>query len=429
MKKRKQSRSAPNKPDNVLILGSGIAGYSAFQAIRRADRDVRVTLLSEEADPTYSACVLAEYIAGEIPRERVFIKDRDGEERPQREWMLGRKANRIDPEKKRLELDHGESLSFDKLVLATGSRTLVPKLPGIRKAGVYGLKTLADADRILHVPGTEAVVVGSGPVGLEVAVALRKRGWKVTVIELLETLLPRLFTPLHARMIQTLLEKQGVRILLGERVQKIVGKDRVEAVVTDRQTLPCQLVLLGMGMRPEVELAKHAGIRLGSTGGIFVDPFMKTSHEDVYACGDCVETVDRLSGTAGLHMLWGNAKIQGVVAGLNCLGLEKRYPGVLNLTTLKLYDTVAVSVGEVRPDRGSFQEIVKHQGERYVVRLVVRDDVIKGIQAVGRWIDVSIFLNMMLCGEKLTSLRESRDKRVLLGQKPWLVKLPAYLRE
>ena len=428
MKENRNSGQRP-VPENILILGSGIAGYSTARAVQRAGRDVHVTMISEEPDPTYSACVFAEYIAGEIPRERVFIKDREKTDAPPWERIPGRKVERIDLEAKILDLEHGEPLPFDKLVLATGSSPLVPELPGIRKRGVYGLKTLAQADRVLQARGTDAVVVGSGPVGLELVVALRKRGWKVTVVELLDRLLPRLFSPLHALMIQALLEEQGVRVRLGERVQAIEGKDRVEAVVTDKQVLPCQLVLLGIGMRPEAGLAKRAGVRLGAHGGILVDPFMRTSHEDVFSCGDCVETMDRLSGKVGLSMLWGNAKMQGEVAGMNSLGLEKRYPGAWNLTTLKLYDTVSVSVGEVMPADTSFQEIVKHQGQRCAVRLVLREGLIKGIQAVGHRIDTSIFLNMMLCGERLNSLRESRDKRVMLGQKPWLVRLPPYLRE
>ncbi len=426
---KKRNSGQRSGPENVLILGSGIAGYSAARAVQKAGGEVRVTMISEEPDPTYSACVFAEYISGEIPRERVFIKDREKAGPPPWDWIPDRKVERIALEPRTLVLDQGEPLPFDKLVLATGSRPLVPELPGFRKQGVYGLKTLADADRVLEARGTEAVVVGSGPVGLELAVALRKRGWNVTVVELLDRLLPRLFPPLHASMIQTLLEKQGIRIRLGERVTAVEGKESVQAVVTDRQTLPCQLVLLSIGMRPETGLAKRAGIRLGAQEGILVDPFMRTNHEDVFACGDCAETLDRLSGKIGLSMLWGNAKTQGAVAGMNSLGRKQRYPGSWNLTTLKLYDTLAVSVGEVTPAETSFQEIVKHEGQRYVVRLVAQEGLLKGVQAVGPRVDISVFWNMMLRGESLHGLRESRDKRVMLGQKPWLVRLPAYLRE
>ena len=413
----------------VLILGGGIAGYSAAQAIKRTGHDVRVTVITEEPEPTYSACVFAEYIAGEIPRERVFIQGQDQVVLEPSEWMLGQKIMGIDPEQKSLQLENGRTLGFDRLILATGSRALVPGLPGVHKEGVYCLKTLADAHGILEATGKSAVVVGSGPVGLEVAVALRKRGWDVSVIELLDNVLPRLFSPVHSRMIQSLLQGWGLRVLVGERLLGIEGGERVEAVVTDKRTLACQLVLLGIGMQPEAELAERAGLRAGGTGGVAVDAYMRTNNEDIFACGDCVESVDRLSGVPGLNMLWGNAKMQGTIAGLNSLGLGKKYPGALNLTTLKLHDTVAASVGEVRIPDATYQESIRGHGEKSSIRLVVKEGIVKGIQTVGPQVDMSVFLNMMLCGEKLHILRDAKNKRSLLEQKPWLVRLPAYLRE
>jgi NAD(P)H-nitrite reductase large subunit len=413
----------------ILILGSGIAGYSAVQAIKRTDREALVTVITEEPEPTYSACVFAEYLAGEIPRERLFIQGQDQVPLARSEWMLGQKITAIDPVQRRLLREDGQTLPFDRLILATGSRPLVPPLPGVRKQGVCCLKSLADTETILEAPGKSAVVVGSGPVGLEVAVALRKRGWEVAVIELLDNVLPRLFSPVHARMIQSLLEGWGVRVFVGERVVEIRGGERVEAVVTDKRTLACQLALLGIGMRPEVGLAERAGLRVGPSGGIAVDPTMRTSHPDIFACGDCVESVDRLSGSPGLNMLWGNAKTQGAVAGLNSLDLQRKYPGSLNLTTLKLHDTVAASVGEVGTPDASYQEILREHGRSSSIRIVVKGGIIRGIQTVGPQVDMSIFLNLMLCGEKLHILRDSRNKRLLLEQKPWLVRLPTYLRE
>jgi len=413
----------------VLILGGGIAGYSAAQAIKSAGQDVQVTVITEEPEPTYSACVFAEYIAGEIPRERVFIQGQDQVALEPSEWMLGQKITGIDPEQRNLRLESGKTLDFDRLILATGSRAVVPKLPGVHKKGVYCLKTLADANAILEAQGKSAVVVGSGPVGLEVAVALRKRGWDVSVIELLANVLPRLFAPIHSQMIQTLLEGWGLRVFVGERLLEIEGGERAEAVVTDKRTLACQLVLLGIGMQPEAGLAASAGLHAGATGGVAVDAYMRTDNENIFACGDCVESVDRLSGVPGLNMLWGNAKMQGTIAGLNSLGLGKKYPGALNLTTLKLHDTVAASVGEVQTPDASYQESIRGHGEKSSIRLVVREGIVKGIQTVGPQVDMSVFLNMLLCGEKLHILRDAKNKRSLLEQKPWLVRLPAYLRE
>jgi NADH oxidase (H2O2-forming) len=414
---------------NIVILGSGIAGYTAAHAVKRTNRDVNLAVVSEESDPTYSACVFAEYIAGEIKREHVFLAGQNRGAIRRSEWVPGRRVARINLEERTCALESGQALHFDRLILATGSRPIVPKWPGVGKDGVYLLKTMGDADAVCQAPGKDAVVVGAGPVGLEVAVALQKRGWNVSVLELLETIVPRLFPPIQSRMIHTLLERQGIRLLVAERLERIEGKKRVEAVVTDKRTLDCQLVLLGIGMRPEVGLAEDAGLRIGSHGGIAVDQYMRTSHEDVFACGDCVESVDRLSGQPGLNMLWANAKMQGAVAGLNSLGLGRKYPGTLNMTTLKLYDTTATSVGAVDLVDESHGEMVRRHGEHSSVRLVVSDGLIKGIQVLGPRVDMSVFLRMMLSGERLHCLRESRDRHALLRQKPWLARLPADLRE
>jgi NADH oxidase (H2O2-forming) len=413
----------------VGIIGSGIAGYSTAQAIRQTGGKVTCTLFSEENVPTYSACVLAEYIAGDIPREHVFLKRSNHDTFTDSELLLGKSVIDLDLHNRCLYLDSGKAMRFDRLIMATGARPVLPKLPGVEKTGVYCLKTLSDADGIIQAQGKGAVIVGSGPIGLEVAAALQKKGWETHVIEIVDRILPRLFSEVQSDLLRTLLEEHGVRVWTGEQVLEITGEQSVEAVVTDKRTLPCQLVVLVVGMRPETTLAERSGIRLGITGGIQVDERMRTSHEDVFACGDCVESIDRLTGKPALNMLWGNAKLQGMVAGLNSVGREKKYPGALNITTVTLYDTMATSVGKVTLCDETYHEIVRQHGMRYTIRLVVKDGLIKGIQAVGPKVDMSIFLHMMLGGERLTILTESRDPWSILKQKPWLVRLPSYFRE
>jgi len=412
----------------IVIIGTGIAGYSAAQTIKKSGMPVALTLLSREDVPPYSACVLSEYIACEIGREQVFLRGRDHIPFQGSEVRLGRHVVGLDLETRTVILDTGATVGYESLILAVGSRPVLPRIPGVDKAGVYSLKSLADAEAIMRAQGKEAVVVGSGPVGLEVAVALHKRGWRVRLIELMERILPRLFAAPQSEALQAILEEKGIEVRTGERVTEIVGKDSVEGVVTDRRTLPCQLVVLVVGMRPETGLARGVGLRLGHTGGIVVDVCMRTSHDHVFACGDCVETIDCVTGEVGLNMLWGNARQQGIVAGLNSVGITKRYGGALNITTLNVFGIMGTSVGKVMLEDETYHEIVTTHGQHHSTRLVVREGLIRGIQAVGPSIDISVFLHMMRGAQRLRLLSGSRETYAVAKHRPWVARLPVYMR-
>ena len=188
-------------------------------------------------------------------------------------------------EEQLLHFDDGK-LRYDRLVIATGSRPFVPDLPGFGKQGVVALKNLQDAEMLRAAQGSAAVMVGTGPVGIEAAIALRRRGWTVSLVELLDRVLPRLFDAPLAAALKKRLEDHGIDVFLGERVLEITGKTHAEGVKTDRRTLAADAVVLVIGMRPELSLVKKDEVALGSSGGIQVDRQMKTSRERVWACGD-----------------------------------------------------------------------------------------------------------------------------------------------
>ncbi|OHE21329.1 MAG: hypothetical protein A2X95_03590 [Syntrophobacterales bacterium GWF2_56_9] len=176
----------------IAIVGNGIAGTEAADAARRTDPHARVIMVTKEPYPLYSACILADYIADRIPRQRVFLRTAEDYARAGIELMLARPVLDWSPERHMLYFDDG-ALRYDRLVIATGSRPLIPPVPGIEKDGFVALKTLRDADLLRMAHGKNAVVVGTGPVGIEAAIALRHRGWSVSVVEMLDRVLPRLF--------------------------------------------------------------------------------------------------------------------------------------------------------------------------------------------------------------------------------------------
>lgn len=212
------------------------------------------------------------------------------------------------------------------------------------------LKTFDDAEQLKQAAGKAAVVVGSGPVGIEAAVALRRRGWSVAIVELMDRILPRLFDGPLTERLGGYLQAAGIDLFTREKVEAIIGDGQVQGVQTDRRRLPADVVVLVIGMRPEIGLAQSGGLATGIGGGILVDASMETSQAGVWACGDCVVSQDMTTGREGLFMLWNNARLQGKVAGANAAGACRHYPGSLNVTTVNFFRQAAASVGMLAAD-------------------------------------------------------------------------------
>ncbi|MDY7038455.1 MAG: FAD-dependent oxidoreductase, partial [Thermodesulfobacteriota bacterium] len=246
----------------IIVVGSGIAGDEAAHAASRTDPEAKVIMITEESHPLYSACVLADYVAGHISRDRVFLRKTEEYAGSSIDIQLSQRVTDWFPDQRMLQMQD-RKVGYDSLILATGSQALIPPVHGVEKKGVITLKTLSDADIIKGTQGTYAVIVGSGPVGIEASLALRHLGWEVWIVELLEGVLPRLFDVPIATLIQKELVARGIRVHAGERLMEILGEEHVEGVRTDRRILKADLVLLVTGMTPEVVLAKKGGLALG----------------------------------------------------------------------------------------------------------------------------------------------------------------------
>jgi len=394
----------------IIVLGNGVAGNTASSTIRQLDSQADITIISEETFPEYTACALPHYIAGEFEREQLFLRTEKGYSDEKVKTIFGQKVTGISPENKQISLG-SQSLSYDKLIIATGSTPFKPPIPGIDLDGVFTLKSPGDADQILSNLGKSAVVIGSGPVGVETAIALRKRGAQVHLVEFLDRIMPRIFDEKPASILTGILEKEGMKVLTGERVVSITGNSRVEGIVTDKREIECDEVVLSVGMRPNVELAKQAGINIGPLGGIAVDRQMKTNLDDIYACGDCIETKDMASGKDTVSPLWHNAKRQGIIAAYNCAGIHKIYPGSETITSLDVYGTHAVSFGSIETDNQDedIEVIEKHTGNNYH-RLVISKGRLVGAQSVGDAKDMGALLYALIKREYLNKIMHSLEE-------------------
>ena len=330
---------------HVIVVGGVAAGTKAAARARRVNRDIAITLYQEEAEVSYTACGQPYYLSGLVPsREALIIRRASEFEADGIEVRLRHRVINLSTEERivkvhDLDRDALKVVPYDRLILATGARPVIPAVPGSNLDGVVTLRTMAELDRfrstLNRLRPKGAVIVGGGYIGLEVAESLHALGVTVTIVERLERLFPRLDPEMGQRVHDSLIA-QGVRVVVGEGMAAITGKSgRVAAVITaSGWQLPAELMVLAIGIRPNVELAEQGGIALGPTGAIAVDPRMETNVKGVFAAGDCAESLHRLTRVPLWEPLGDIANLQGRVAGENAAGGNARFPGVLGTAYL-----------------------------------------------------------------------------------------------
>lgn len=400
------------KPKRFIVLGNGIAGISAAQTIRRLDKEANITIISEEVHPAYSPCVLPDYLSGKISRERVFVRTFPDYSKENIELITSVKAIALDPDRKRIILKAGNA-AYDKLIVATGSKPIIPPIHGTNRKGVFTFKSIEDGDRICRWEGHTAVVIGSGPIGVEASLALRRRGYQVFLMELLDRILPQIFDEYPASLIKDALKNSGIDVGTQEKVVEILGGGKVEGVLSDRRKIKCDTVILATGMKPEKGFVEGI-LEQGKLGGIKVNDRMGTSLQDVYACGDCAEAQSLIDGQPILSLLWHNARQQGEVAGSNAAGILRTYPGSLNVTGVEVSGLKAISIGSIGAGLESNLEIIEVKRNGGYRRLILSKEVLVGVQSINWDENLGLFLAAILRKEKVKTYQDLTSSRKFL---------------
>jgi NADPH-dependent 2,4-dienoyl-CoA reductase/sulfur reductase-like enzyme len=344
--------------ERLVVIGGDAAGMSAAsQARKRRDPDDLSIVAFERGRATsYSACGIPYWIAGTVASEADLISRSPEKHRANGiDVRIRHEVTAIDLAARTVsvrDLEAGRELTepFDSLVYATGSVPMRPPVEGIDAEGVYGVQVLDDGVALIRELESgsvrRVVVVGGGYIGLEIAEACQVRGLDVTVVDLSQTPVGT-FDPDTGGFIADAVRGLGINLVLGEAVSGIeVTNGRASAVHTAAGTvLPADLVVLGLGVRPNVALAKEAGIPLGTSGGIAVDKRMRTQVDGVWSAGDCVESVHRLSGQRVVVALGTHANKQGRVAGINLGGGYATFPGVIGTAVTKVCDLEVARTG------------------------------------------------------------------------------------
>jgi NAD(P)H-nitrite reductase large subunit len=416
-----------------VIIGGSAGAVGAVEAIREVDPIGDITVISEETNSSYSRPMIADYLSGETSKEKMAFPTKDFWDKHKVQMRLSEKAVKLDLLQKAVELENAERINFDKLLIATGGKTFIPKMESTTKKGVYNFTTILDTQQIDEAitisNAQEAVVIGGGLIGVSATEALVKRGLKVTIIELKNWILNLVLDEEAAKIIETVIQKDGVSMITGRTVQRILGREdneeAVGGVVLDNGTIiECDMVVVAVGVIPRTELAAQTDLKLNR--GILVDRFMQTSVPDVYACGDVAEAYDFINKTNRVLALWPVARIGGRVAGYNMAGKKCEYPGATAMSALNYFGVPIISVGLITADKAEgFETLIFHDKEKNVYRkIILKDETIVGMTLVGDVERADTIFNLMK-----NRINVERFKHKLIADDYSLASLPETLRK
>jgi NAD(P)H-nitrite reductase large subunit len=374
-----------------VIVGASAAGIGAVEAIREVDPAGTIAIISEETCPQYSRPMISDFVSGKADFHKMKCRTDDFWKENNVEALTGKKVTALSLNEKTIQLESGEKVAYEKLLLATGGKPFVPKMEGSDKDGVFTFTTIGDAQRLAAkidgINAKAAVVIGAGLIGISVTEALMKRGLKVTMVELQEKILSLLLDAKASDLVEGVVRKAGVDIVTGQSVQKILGKPDNEGAVggvilTKGDQIACDLVIVAIGVVPRTELVTGTAVKINR--GIVVDNMMQTNVPDVYASGDVAEAYDFIMNQNRLLPLWPLAVLEGQVAGYNMAGKKTTYMGGTNMSSLKYFGIPIVSIGLANPKEDPALEVlVKDEAERNVYKkLVLKNNVIVGLTLV-----------------------------------------------
>lgn len=337
---------------NIVIIGGVAGGATAAARARRLSEEATITLVERGPYVSYANCGLPYFVSGDITnRSKLLLQTPEGFDRRYRiDVQLHTEALQIDRAARKVLVQSpaGQSwLPYDKLILAQGGSPIMPPLPGADAPHVFKLWTVPDMDRLeaflRDQQPKHALVAGGGFIGLEMAEAFAKRGIATTVVELQPQVMA-LMDPEFGAQVATELRRHGVAVEVGVGLKAIDAAGHT-AELSDGRQLPADLVLFSVGVRPELTLVHQAGLLLGPSGGLQVNEYLQTSDPDIYAAGDMIEVLQRVSGRRVRVPLAGPANRQGRIAASNALGVAMPYHGALGTSVVQVFDATAGMTG------------------------------------------------------------------------------------
>jgi len=331
-----------------VIIGNSTAAVGAVEAIRRNDRSGSIVIIGSEKYHVYSRPLISYLLLGKTDEERMKYRGNDFYNEHRCELKLGRTAMRIDLPKKQVILDNGEAVSYDRLLVATGSSPVVPPIPGLDEVTYkFTFTTLDDAkalDAALF-ENARVLILGAGLIGLKCAEGISKKKVEITCVDLAPRVLSSILDDQGSDVIKKHLEDHSIRFFLGRQV---TGFDGNKAILDDKTGIPFDVLVLAVGVRPNVSLVRDIGGRVNR--GILIDERCRTSIPDIYAAGDCCESMDVSSGETKVMALLPNAYMQGECAGMNMSGVDYIFDRAIPMNAIGLFGKHIITAGTYKGD-------------------------------------------------------------------------------
>lgn len=368
----------PGQSLDVVVVGGGIAGVSAAEAVRKAAPQASITVLSKEDRLPYYRLNITRLLAGEVSEEAMPLHPQSWYDENNITLRLGEVVASIELDQSKVTLANSEELTYDALILAPGSHPFVPPIPGSHREGVMTIRTTEDADKVLKAAkqGAKVLVLGGGVLGLETAGALARQGASVRIVEGFGWLLPRQLEERAGKLLAEHVEKLGIELTLDVKVKEVVGDEAVGGLLLEGgEILDGDLLVIATGVRPNSYLARQSGLDVHN--GVVVDNLLRTSDPKVFAAGDVAEHQGLLYGT------WGPSQYMGSIAGMNAAGDQVEFGGIPVSNTLKVLGIDLFSIGVVNPTDASYEEFREETADGKYYRFLFRDSTLVGAILLG----------------------------------------------
>jgi len=391
----------------LVLIGNGMAGVRTIEEIVKRDAETfEITIIGDEPYPNYNRIMLSNVLQGKTTINDININDWDWYKDNHINLLTGEKAVCIDKDKKEVITDKQQILAYDELIIATGSSAFILPVPGSDLDGVIGFRTIADTEMMMEAAQNykKAVVIGGGLLGLEAARGLIDRGMEVHVVHLLPTLMEMQLDAAAANLLKKDLEAQGMKFLMEKQTAEIYGEKRVQGLkFTDGTSVECDLVVMAVGIRPNVAIARVAGLEVNR--GIVVNDHMVTSDPSIYAVGECAEHNGIAYGLVAPLYEQGIALAEHITGGQG-----KGYQGSVLSTQLKVAGCDLFSGGKIHEDENTQAIIVHDQFSKLYKKILVTDNKIVGVVLYGDASDGNRLFNML---KKQADISEYTSSSVL----------------
>jgi NAD(P)H-nitrite reductase large subunit len=410
----------------IVIIGNSVAMVGAVEAIRKYDTSSEIVVISDETYHVYSRPLISYYLGNLVSEEKMIYREKDFYRKNKVETVFGIKAISIDERKKEVHLENGDSISFDKLLIATGGKPIIPPVEGLNKKNVHTFIKMDDAKKLKEAakPGSKAVIVGGGLIGFKAAEGLHHLGVDVTIVELADRILSTILDAEGASLVSQSLQNDGIKIITGTTVDKIIGDEYVKGVLLKNgKELEADNLIIAIGVVPNVDVVRNTSISINR--GILVDNTMKTSVEDVYAAGDVAEGYDMLVESNRVVPIWPNAYMQGEIAGYNMIGINKSFKGIFPMNSIGYKNTNMITAGITNPQQEEFEIISKiDHNRKYYKKFVVKENRLVGFILINDIDRAGLFTGFIKNETDITPF-----KKYLLNDDFGFIYLPKKLRK